>query len=334
MLLSRTLKTIGKIAVVLLFALFVVGYLISVFYEKEIRQLVVSELNKQLETKFTVEEFDLTIFRHFPYASVEMKNVVVDEVSTATVKDTLLSANRLSLLFSLSDVFKRDVTIKKILVSEGKINIKVDKEGRGNFRFWKKSENESESSTIELKKIGLKKVQLTYTDLKAEQDYSLLANNAELYGKFSDSEFYLKTKADLFVYKFFIHNINYADHKPVLITSGLLVNNDSGIFKLDNSHVRIADINFNVAGRIYHNDKSWLLDLAVKSEEASVSSFISVLPPLYTEYFKEYKSRGKFLFSSVIKGNIDGNNIPLISIDYSVKDGSITSGFAQVEKLT
>src|SRR5205085_3818031 len=143
--------------------------------------------------------FDFSVLRHFPFASFEMKNIVIEEVSTSKIKDTLLYSQRLSLLFNITDVFSKNLTVKKILVNGGNINIRIDSSGHGNYQFWKKSNDSTSTGEINLQRIGLNKVYLKYLDKKDNQNYGIFAKDAELSGKFSSDEFSLKTKADLFV---------------------------------------------------------------------------------------------------------------------------------------
>ncbi len=331
--LMRNFKSAGKIIGITFICLLIIGFLTGVFYEKEIKQLILSEINKNLDTKIQIEEFDFSVLKHFPNAAFEMKNVVIEEISTTEKKDTLLYSKQLSLLFNIYDLLKKDITVKKILVNNGNINIRINAEGQGNYHFWKKSSDTSASSVIEIEKIDLKNVVLKYLDKKDNQDYTMLANNAELSGKFSGDEFSLKTKANLFIYKLLIHNENYVDNKPVSIYSGLSVNTKTGVYKFDNSNIIIAGIAFEFGGQISNENPAWKLDLAIKAKEGDIDIFTSILPHTYQQYLVKYKCRGKFFFSSLIQGQIERKKTPLVKIDFLVKDGSLASGDAKIEKL-
>ena len=331
--LVRSLKTAGKIIGLSILCLVVAGIITGIFYGKEIKQLIIAELNKNIDTKIHVEEFEFSVFRHFPRASFEMKNVVIEGVSDSNITDTLLYAGRLSLLFSITDVFRKDIVVKKVMVYDGNINIRINKEGFGNYHFWKTTNDTSASGVIDLEKIGLKKVYLRYIDKKATQDYAMLANDAELSVKFSVDEFSLSTKAELFIDKLLIHDVNYVDHKPVTILSGLHVNSKTGHYKFDESNITIAGVRFNLSGQITNEPVPWKLDLAIKGSESDIESLIKILPVEYKHYPEKYNTNGKFLFSSIIKGSIKGKSTPLVKIDFTVKNGTITSGNAEIEKL-
>ena len=326
-------KTAGKILGLTLACLFATGLITGLFYEKEIKALIIVEINKNLDTKISVKEFDFSVLRHFPYASLEMKNILVEEVSSSAKKDTLLYSDKLSLLFNISDIFKKDINLKKILVSNGKINIRIDKDGKENFFLLKKSKDQPEKGVVDLERIGLKNVVLNYQDKKANQDYSMMASDAELSGKFSSTQFSLKTKANLFVDHLRIHNINYVDQKPVIIQSGITVDAGKGLYTFDDSSIKIADVQFNVTGGISNHFSDWELNLAIDAKESDIKSLVSILPASYKHYLDKYKSTGKFLFTSTVMGSVSVKKTPNVKIDFSVKDGKLVSGDAEIEKL-
>lgn len=330
MLFLHILKTAGKIIGVAILCLLISGFVIGMFYGKEIKQLIITELNNHLDSKIHVSEFDFSVLRHFPYASFELKNVMIEENTKNQSKDTLLYSERLSLLFNIAGIFNKDVNLKRIIITNGSINIRIDSAGHGNYHFWKTTGDTSASGALDLQKIRLNNVYLKYCDNHAHQNYALLAKDADLTGKFGTGEFTLKTKAELFVDYLFIHGINYVDHKSVVINSGLSVNSKEERYKFDESHVKIAGVQFDVSGLI-SAVPSWTIDLSVKGHQSDIADFIHILPIEYASYFSKYNCDGKFLFSSAIKGSIENKNTPGVKVDFTVKDGSLSSKLAGAE---
>ncbi len=327
------LKIAGKITLIVLLCLFTAGALVGFFYEKEIKQLIISEINRNINTKISVGEFDFSVIRHFPNASFEMKDVKIDEVTVSEKKDTLLFAKQLSLRFRITDLFEKNVSVRKIVIHDGIINIRVDREGHGNYLFWKKSADTTGSGAIDLEKIGLRNVVLNYNDEKDHQDYSMLATDGDLSGKFSGDEFWLKTNAKLFVNRLRIHDENYVDHKPVILMSSLYVNSKNGLYRIDDSQVKVDRVQFNVGGEISNKSADWVLNLAISAEENDIPYFQKILPPSFAKQLGNIESRGKLLFFSEIKGSVAGKNIPHVDIGFTVKNGRLLSGDAELEKL-
>lgn len=318
------LKWILKIMGLSALALVVLGLVIGVFYGSEIKQVMIGQLNKNLAAEIKVREFDFSVLRHFPYASFDMEEVMAKEVTDRPEKDTLLYARHLSFLFNIMGVFDRNISVKKVLLTNGKAKIVIDENGKNNYHFWKSSGDSSgKSSSIDLKEIILKNISISYRNLHDHQDYLFTAKDASFSGKFSDEQYALKTSADLFVEHFYVDSVNYIVRKPAQIRSGLNVNNASGLYHFEKCFVKIADLQFDLTGELTNTKESTLLNLGITAYEADLESFISMLPPAYVKYFDSFRSKGRFLFSTTIKGNADKTTNPEVFVDFSIRDGVV-----------
>ncbi len=286
---------------------------------------MIAELNKNLATEIHVEKFEFSVFRHFPYASVDLQKVMAKDVLKSLPEDTLLYAEHLSLLFNMAGIFSKDLSVKKIVAKNGILNIRIDKEGNNNYHFWKSTGDSGRANAvIDLQKILLTNMLIRYQDKKNTQDYLLKAEEAELTGQFSQDQYVLSTSAKLFVEHFYAGRNNYVIQKPVTIHSGLHVNTLDKTYKFDKSRVRIANLEFDVSGNIIALETTTILNLAIKAYEADLESFISMLPPEYVKYFKDFSSKGRFMCALSIEGKTDSKNVPGLAIDFSIREGKIT----------
>ncbi len=321
---GKVIKSIAKITAIVILSFLFLGVIISAFYGTEVRKMMLDELNKKLATEIKVKEFHFSVLRHFPYASFDMKEVFAKEVTDKKETDTLLYAEQVSLLFNIMGLFRNDFTIRKIVLKDGMVNIKVDQEGKNNYHFWKASSDSTHSSGIDLQKIVLDNITIRYRDVKNKQDYLVLAKKGELSGTFSSDVFTLKTKADLFVHHLIVDRINYISGKEATINSDLKVNNKTDEYLFGDSRIRIADLTFDLKGNVISMPESTRLNLTIDAHEAELESFMSMMPETYLNYFKNFRSKGKFYFSCTIKGENTGNQKPEVVVKFSIKDGRIT----------
>ncbi|TAH40316.1 MAG: hypothetical protein EYC69_10905 [Bacteroidetes bacterium] len=322
---TKYLKLTGKIVGLLSLGLLALGFLIGFFYGDDIKKMIIAELNKNLATEIKVEKFEFSVFRHFPLASVDLEKVMAKGVLKSLPDDTLLYADRISLQFNMAGIFSNNVAIKKIVASNGILNIRLDKEGNNNYHFWKSSGDSTKASpVINLQQILLSHMLIRYQDLKNDQHYFMKANEAELSGQFSDDQFTLTTTADLFMEHLYAGETNYVIRKQVRIRSGLHVNTVDGTYKFDESRVKIAELEFDVSGNIITLGSSTILNLGIKAYEGSLESFLSMLPVEYVKYFSEYRSKGKFMCTIGIEGKAGSGNIPAVQVEFSIRNGSIT----------
>ena len=322
---TKYLKLAVKIIGLISLGLIALGLLIGFFYGDDIKKMIIAELNKNLATEIHVEKFEFSVFRHFPYASVDLEKVMTKGVLKSLPDDTLLYADRVSLQFNIIGIFSNNVAIKKIVAKNGILNIRLDKDGNNNYHFWKSSGDSTKASpVVNLQQILLSNMLIRYQDLKNEQNYFMKANEAELSGQFSDDQFTLTTTADLFMEHFYAGKTNYVIRKPVRIRSGIHVNTTDGTYKFDKSSIKIADLEFDVAGSIISLPTSTILNLGIKAYEADLESFISMLPAEYVQYFSDYKSKGKFMCTISIEGKVGSVNIPNVQVEFSIRNGNIT----------
>ncbi|MCX6290500.1 MAG: DUF3971 domain-containing protein [Bacteroidetes bacterium] len=324
------IKRFLKITGIVMLSFILLCVVIGIFYGEEVKKLMIGELNKSLTTEVNVKEFDFSILRHFPFASVDMKQVVIKEATDKKIKDTLLYADHLSLLFNITGLFSKDFTVKKIVLKDAKVKVVMDENGKGNYHFWKSSSGSASSSGIDLKKIVLANVSIRYIDHYNKQDYLAEAKEAELSGKFSSDEFLLKTKADLMISHLLVDKIDYVHGKEATIRAELKVNNRTNEYVFVNSSVRIASLAFDMNGKVTSLDHSTKLNLSVNSSEADLGSFISLLPETYVNYFKNFRSKGKFYFACHLTGQNDSSHTPDVGVTFSVTNGSITPKESEV----
>ncbi len=122
---------------------FILGLAIALvfIYEDEVKEAMVGELNKHLNAEIKIEpkNIDLTVIRTFPNASIDFKGALCYEALQKEKRDTLFSAKRISLEFSLFDLFEKKYDIKTVELSGVDMRLKVDKKGNANYIIWKES---------------------------------------------------------------------------------------------------------------------------------------------------------------------------------------------------
>ena len=96
----RLIKKIILFLFVLLLFISAIGIGIAHFYEDEIEQIAVQNINKQLRTPIEVQDIEFSLIKKFPYASLELKNLVILD---GFQEDTLLQVEK---FFSKTKCFR------------------------------------------------------------------------------------------------------------------------------------------------------------------------------------------------------------------------------------
>ncbi|HPS27123.1 MAG TPA: AsmA-like C-terminal region-containing protein, partial [Bacteroidales bacterium] len=325
-------KRLKKTVVALLLTLSVLGaagVFVGFFYEDAVKRIIINELNKRLNTEIAVQDIEndiqFSIFRKFPYASVSFSNVkVMDAIKTQKPKGVLLEASSLSLQFSILDMLFGRYKIKKIEAEEGNINIKIYKNRSDNYHFWKPSADTSASDfALDLQKIVLDDMGLSYVDYGRKQDYKVFARNVVLKGKFADNEYTLKIEGRVFVYLIKLEQDIYLANQPADLDVTLYVNSGNDYVTFKKGGIDIGKLGFDITGTINYAESNTLLDLRVEGKKMKIQSLINQLPSRYRGWLGYYEFKGDFNFIALVKGYTGEKTNPLVSVSFGLKDGEI-----------
>ena len=157
----RFLKRIVLFFIFLLLLITGTGFVIGYFYQDEVKEYVIGELNKQLNTEIIVDgkDIDFTVLKNFPYASIDFKNIKALEAIQSKKKDTLFSAGTISLQFNILDIFSKNYRIRKMEIDDVNLKVRIDKDGNDNYHFWKESGDTANTSfAFSLEEIIFKKI--------------------------------------------------------------------------------------------------------------------------------------------------------------------------------
>lgn len=335
------LKKIFFIFLFLFFLVFGTLLVIAFAYEKEVKDYMIEELNKNLKTKVIVEgrNIGFSLFKNFPYASLAFKNVTMLESPIGNsasdrngkgnflTQDTLFSIEDISLQFSVLDIFKEQYVVKKISADNGFVKLRIGMDGSQNWRVWKGSVDTTsadEESAFNLEKFILKNVSVRYFNFKNRNNVSCSIKKSQIGGEFTSNEYELSIESDLFVDHFNVDSINYVENKPVKMDLRLKVDNDNGLYIFNDALLHLADLKITVEGKYISTKTSDYIDVFLKGKDMSIQSVLSLLPEKYSRHVNDYDSEGEFYCNAHINGKIDDLNSPEVKTDFGITKADIT----------
>ena len=133
----QKIKFFLKIFFGLITSVVLVVYVLVTFFTEDIEKKVISMINEKLETPLVLKDVDFTIYDNFPTAAVRIKDLFIKE-SKGFQDDTLLYAQKAYVEVSLKDIWDKKYTLEKIIIENGKINLKYDS-AKNNFQIFKKT---------------------------------------------------------------------------------------------------------------------------------------------------------------------------------------------------
>jgi hypothetical protein len=303
------------------------GFVIGYYYQDDVKEYIVGELNKELNTEIIIDgkDIDFTVLKNFPLASLDFKNVKALDAIQSKRKDTLFTAGEISFQFNLIDVFKKNYHIKKIEVDKANFRIRIDKDGNDNYHFWKQSTDTANAGfSFALEKIVLNQVHFSFKDYKANETIDFTINQSDLSGNISDKKYSMQSTSDLFINTVKIDSTRYLTKKNIHSEIALNIDNVLMSYKIDKAKIKIEDVVFEVVGNISNSNHNPILNLGFHGKDMDIKSVLSLIPAKYKGVINDYESSGEFYLDASVQGSIAQNNSPQIVADFGIKHADIT----------
>lgn len=325
---NKFLKRFLVFIVVMLFLLIGSAALLTSIFENSVGKTLISNINKQLKTELSVQEFDLSILTTFPNVAANLRGVSL----TGSQDGELLEAENLSFRLGLLGLIRSKVDVKSVILSNGEINVRVDRRGNANYDIAKKLEKgsysedtELEGTNVSLAAAKLENIEFKYIDESSLQEFGMLITDANFSGEFNTGKFMLESDAILLTRFLEMEKQRYLSNKSINYDAKILVNLEEGIYQLDRVNLELESNVFKVDGSIETLKNGNYFDLFFSCEKGNLASIIRLLPEDYMEQFGGIKSKGKFIFTGELKGESTKTKNPGMSIELSLERGKISS---------
>lgn len=320
----RFIKRLFISVFVFVFLILGTSVVLVVFYEDDVKALIIEELNKHLKTEVIVEpeNIDLTVIKTFPECALEFKKITIKEVTKKEKKDTLLYAESFSLLFNIKDLWNKNYTIKHIDVKNAQANLKIDKEGNENYIIWESSTDQSSGGSLkfELSKISFESVALKYKNARSKLKIDCRLKDIKFKGLFHETDYKMETEGDAYIKLFSVDKVNYITQKQIKLELELNVSNHK--YMITKSDVYINKTHLVSEGSFEVNDRLDNLNITFNAKNLDISSSLSLLPEEFQKEISDYKSNGEFYAKGFV--NYIADKSFELKSDFGIKHADIT----------
>jgi len=284
-------------------------FVITTYFADDIENAVIEKIQANLTTPLSLDDVEFTIYDNFPSTSVKFNNLLVLE-SVDFGNDTLLYAKEAYVNISLTEVLSNNFDISKIIISNGKLNIKYKEDRTPNFLIVK--EISDSKGNVNIEEIVLLNTDVLVENLSSELNINLQTDRVIV--AINNSKIELYTIA--FSKNLTVGKIDYLTNKTLDINAELNIRKDT--IDILNSNMQIESLFANGSGRILRNRH---LDIAIKLKDEKINNVISNLPQNIKKICDPFILDGKITSDIKIIGIISKNTNPLFEMDYTIKDG-------------
>ncbi len=321
--------------ILLVIVLLIVAALIAIpfIYKNELKNMVVEEANNNLNARFEMQDFSLSLLKNFPNITATLEGVSLTGIDDFEgVK--LVEAGSISATIDLFKLIGGDVIIEDVGMADGSINVIYLEDGRANYDIAKtdgsdtadEPEAEEEPFRMQLSHYYLKNINIVYDDRDGDMEAVIKGLNHEGSGDFTLSEFLLKTTTGIKSLSFEMEGEEYLKNVTVRSEINLLMNMDEFKFTIDTSWLQLNAMRMYANGWLAMPGDSIAMDLSMATTNNEFKQLLSLVPAAYTSDFDQVKASGILGLSAWMKGVYYSDDevfiLPAFKCRMNVSDGS------------
>lgn len=300
---------------------------LPIIYKDKIVVLIKEEVNKNINAKVDFGEFDLTLFSSFPDFTVKINQLSVVG-KTPFEGDTLTAAQQLSLTVDIMSVIKgAQIDIKSIQLHQAFINLIVLKDGKANWDIAKKdSSNTSPSSEPSKFKVALNSYEITesrisYDDASLGFAMTMDDLNHSGDGDFTQDLFVLNTTTAAAATNLWYGGVKYMHQVKTNLKADLNMDMANMKFTFKENELQLNELFLGLDGWVAMPKEDIDMDLNISARKNEFRNFLSMVPGVYREGFKDLKSSGTLELKAFIKGKYNETKMPGFGVNLKVANG-------------
>jgi hypothetical protein len=327
-LLRRILKWTGISFVILIIGLI----LIPVFFKDQIKQLVLDEVNKTLNAKLSIGEFDLTFISTFPNMTIELNDTKLEGVNQFKGVE-LANIKQFTANVRFWSVISGDqVEIDEIHLEEPTFDVRILSDGLANYDIvkpdsMKTPEEVSEPSNfkLSLKEYSISKANIKYDDQSSDMSLDIKNMNHSGTGDLTADIIDFETSTNMEEISFDMDGVGYLTEVKTDIIMNILMEftEKTSKFTLKENEFKLNSLNFSIDGFYEMLEGYDNMNLKLNASKATFKDFLSLIPAFYQTGYESMITKGNLEMGGLVKGKMDDKNMPAWDFNLNIDKASI-----------
>ncbi len=320
---NRLIRFIG---LPLLILLILIGIAIALLFTQQERivHFAVNDLNKKFPGRLEVSGSEISVFQHFPYISIGLKNVKFFPDKADTSK-AICEAERLYAGFSLPDILRQKYNVKVVSLKNGHLDLVEEPDGQLNIVEAAKITPDTSATTpntrpagidLDIKKIVLKNMDISYADPREGQ--RLFTHIDRIQSSFANDDRLMDGTLDgTFVIDFTRRgDTTLLRHKHLSAGIKFSYAKATKLLTLPEVRLQLEKAVFNLSGTadLLHDNT---VDLSFAGDRPDFKQLFSFAPEKVAGELRHFRYDGVLEFKGTIKGPIKKAVQPRIDINFA-----------------
>ncbi|MFT3885759.1 MAG: AsmA-like C-terminal region-containing protein [Flavobacteriales bacterium] len=321
---KRLFITLGILIVLLLAA----AILIPVLFKDKIEAAVKKQVNESINATVDWGDWDLSIIRSFPNASISVENVKVCNVAPF---DSLCLADigELRATIGLMSLFSDRIQIKNVALTRPYLHFKVLKDGTANWDIAKPDSTSAElpadtSATtfnVALKEYSITRGRIIYDDESLPMLLDLAGVDHTGSGDFAQDLFVLRTKTTVDTTNVVFDGVKYLKNAKADIKADLDMDLPNMKFTFKENEAVVNQLALGFDGWLAMPTNDITMDLKWAMKKSDIGALLSLIPAEFAKDMKGVDMTGKAAFNGYVKGLYNDTHMPGFGVTINVDNG-------------
>lgn len=328
--LTKILKITGVTLLVIIAILVAAPFV----FQSQIKDLVKNFINQNLTAQVEFSDVNLSLFKSFPQAYVEVDNLVITNFEPFK-DETLVTAKSLAFSMSVKELFKSaddgPIVVNTVKVNQALLTLKTNAFGETNYDIVKETTNTTEpaSFAFDIKDYSINKSALTYIDESSNISFYITELFHSGNAKFTDKISELDTKSEANI-SLIMDSTKYLDNNHIKLDAliDLDINNQKYTFKENKGYINQLPLEFRGYVQVIEGGQD--IDISFENPGSSFKDFLAVIPESYSKNIENVTTTGDFKVSGIIKGKATETTIP--TLDISIKSDNASFQYPDLPK--
>lgn len=296
-------------------------------FEDQIADLVKKKLNESLNADIDFAEADLSLFRAFPDARLELEGLSIK--NKAPFKgDTLFYSKIVKIDLPLGDLFNdvnEPMRVNELVIENAVVNLISNKDAKTNWDIVKETSvdanAEPTSFALDMKGYEIINSTFSYKDEITKNDLVLKNFNHKGTGDLSLDKSTLKTISTAQIF-YGMDGIQYLSGQNLKLDADLALDLKNQKYDFLENKAFINDLELTLDGFVQLVEDKTIVDLTINTPSSDFKNFFAVIPEVYRENLADITTTGNFTVNGTIKGDVTDTTIPKIDIKIASRDAS------------
>lgn len=344
------MKKVLLVVATLVAVVLVVALVLPVVFRGKITEIVKREANDMLCARLDFGKIDISLLRHFPNASLDLKGLTLVGLEEFE-GDTIASVERISVVVDLSSFFGDEgFEVKKLFVTRPVMNARKLADGTVNWDVMKSAEvsapvlpgdslqrvasasapspakkttpGEPSSFRLRLSDLRINDAIVRYQDDSTGVGFSVAPAGLRLRGDMTADRTDIDLRLSAHDMRLFSDNLTLLSGAEAELKAVISADLKSRRFLFLDNTLRLNAIELGLNGWVELRDDVVAMDIKAGCDRVQFKDVLSLVPALYAKNFLSLTASGELAMSLWVRGQSCRASLPAFELKMGVKEGS------------